>query len=165
MEHWYCTHNTFDRWPIHLLLRTVVGAVWAATVVELLLPVIVTEVLAELDWDLDFDCCAITGADTVTAVLVVGVLMTERSWLMVLSWHLGCRSSDTYLRQIEQYTWYAALCSAAFTVDVVDVWLFGQFSTWCCEVPCILLKGCLGAFRPCPWIFRNMWILNPALNL
>ena len=48
-------------------------------VVELLLPVIVTELLAELDCDLDCDCCAITGADTVTAVLVVGVLLTELS--------------------------------------------------------------------------------------
>ena len=140
------------------------GAVAAATVVELWLPVIVTEVLAELDWDLDCDCCAITGADTVTAVHVVGVLLTELSWLLVLSWHLGCRSSDTYLWQIEQYTWYAALCHtwyaalcpAAFIVDVVDAWLFDRVSTWCCKVPCILLRGCLRARLPCPWIFRNM---------
>ena len=144
---------------------TWVGVVWAATVVELLFPVIVTEVLAELDCDLDCDCCAITGADTVTAVLVVGVLLTELSWLLVLSWNQGCRSSDTYLRQMSQYTWYAALCPAAFTVDVVDTWLLDWVGTRCCEVPWILLSGCLGALRPCPWIFRNTWIFDPTLNL
>ena len=48
---------------------TVAGVAFAATTVELLLPVTVIAVDAELDWRLDTKCCATTGAVTVVELV------------------------------------------------------------------------------------------------
>ena len=69
---------------------TVAGVAFAATTVELLLPVTVIAVDAELDWCLDTECCATTGAVTVVE-LVTGAVVDLSACL----WQRGCSCSAT----------------------------------------------------------------------
>ena len=71
---------------------TVAGVAFAATTVELLLPVTVIAVDAEFDWRLVTECCATTGAVTVVE-LVTGAAAELSS---ACSWHRGCLFSATY---------------------------------------------------------------------
>ena len=70
---------------------TVAGVVCTATTVELLLPVTVIAVDAELDWRLDTECCATTEAVTVVE-LVTGAAADLSS---ACPWQRGCSCSAT----------------------------------------------------------------------